>query len=341
MPPEVLAAMQDAARYHIELDEMQKRVGAKIAELTHNEACYVSTGAAAGITLAAAACMTGKNPAYMQQLPDTTGLPKYEFIVHKSHRNGYDHAIRASGGKVVEIGSAVTTHRWELEHAINTHTAAIFWFQGAMTGHGDLSIETVIEVANARGVPVIVDAAAQLPPVENLWKFTKIGAAMAIFSGGKDLRGPQATGLCLGRRELVEAMAMNGSPNHSVGRAMKVGKEEMGGALAAVERYLKLDHAGRRMRDERVVAQWNSVLCAIPGVCAERSFPNEAGQPLPRTRVIFEAPFNRDDIVRQLMTGEPAIAVANGKENDIFLNPMSLEDDEVEIVLNRLLEVLS
>jgi L-seryl-tRNA(Ser) seleniumtransferase len=136
-------------------------------------------------------------------------------------------------------------------------------------------------------------------------------------------------------------MAMNGSPNHSVGRAMKVGKEEMGGALAAVERYLKLDHAGRRMRDERVVAQWNSVLCAIPGVCAERSFPNEAGQPLPRTRVIFEAPFNRDDIVRQLMTGEPAIAVANGKENDIFLNPMSLEDDEVEIVLNRLLEVLS
>lgn len=341
MPPEVLEAMQDAARYHIELDDMQRLVGAQIAKLTHNEAAFVATGASAGITLAAAALMAGKNPAFIQQLPDTMGMPKTEFIVHKSHRNGYDHAIRAAGGKVVEIGTALHTHEWELGHAINERTAAIFWFQGAMTGIGDLPLAKVIEIAKARGVPVIVDAAAQLPPVENLWKFTQMGATMAIFSGGKDLRGPQASGLCVGSAELISAMAMNGSPNHSVGRGMKVGKEEMAGLLAAVKRYLLLDHEARLLKDERVVAKWNEALCGIPGVCAERSWPNEAGQPLPRTRVVFDPPYDRDAIIAKLMSGEPAIAVSPGKANDIYLNPMSLEGDEAEIVLNRLIEILS
>lgn len=341
MPPEVLAAMQDAAQYHIELDEMQRKVGARLAQLTHNEAAYVATGAAAGITLAAAALMAGKNPAFIQQLPDTTGIPKTEFIVHKSHRNGYDHAIRAAGGKVVEIGASLHTHEWELTHAINEHTAGVFWFQGAMTGIGDLPLAKVIEIAKAHGVPVIVDAAAQLPPVENLWKFTQMGATMAIFSGGKDLRGPQASGLCVGSAELISAMAMNGSPNHSVGRAMKVGKEEMAGLLAAVKRYLALDHEARLLECERTVAKWNSALCQLPGVCAERSWPNEAGQPLPRTRVVFDPPYDRDAIVAKLMAGEPAIAVASGRSNDIYLNPMSLEPGDAEVVLNRLIDIVN
>ena len=146
----------------------------------------------------------------------------------------------------------------------------------------------MIGIAKARGAPVIVDAAAQLPPVENLWRFTRIGADVAIFSGGKDLRGPQSSGLILGRRELIAACALNGNPNHSIGRPMKVGKEEIAGLVAAVERYVTMDHTARARYCEETVAEWSAALNALPGVSARRDFPNEAGQPLPRCRVTIE-----------------------------------------------------
>jgi len=177
-------------------------------------------------------------------LPDTTGL-KDEVIIHKSHRNGYDHAVRQIGVKIVEIGTMTETRPEELEKAINDKTAAIVWFQAQVTGRGDLPLQTVIEIADRANVPVIVDAADQLPPVENLWKFTQMGAALAIFSGGKDLCGPQASGLVLGRKELIESIRLNGNPNASIGRPMKVGKEEMVGLLTAVKLYLKRDHEAR------------------------------------------------------------------------------------------------
>ncbi len=343
MPPEVIAAMTDAARSHVHLDELQERVGERLAQLTHNEAAYVCTGAAAGLTLATAACIAGTDPAAINQLPDLTGL-KNEVIVHKSHRNGYDHAVRQVGVKLVEIGTALSTAPWELERAINAQTAAIFWFQGAMTGRGDLPLEQVIEIAGVHGVPVVVDAAAQLPPVENLWLFTQMGAALAVFSGGKDLRGPQTSGLIVGRKDLIEAIRVNGSPNHSIGRPMKVGKEEMVGLLAAVKRYLALDHAGRASQDEEVVAGWCVTLNQLPGVRAERSFPNEAGQPLPRARLTLDAQrarISRDEVVQQLLAGSPAIAVASGSADEIYLNPMTLADGEEQIVLDRLVEILA
>jgi L-seryl-tRNA(Ser) seleniumtransferase len=342
MPPEVRQAMMEAANCFIELDELQRRVGERIAELTHNEAAYVASGAAGGIVLATAACLTGKDPAAIQQLPDLTGL-KNEVIVHRSHRNGYDHAVRQVGVKLVEIGYADSTARWELEKAINPQTAAIFWFQGAMSGHGDIPLEEVIEVANQHGVPVVVDAAAQLPPVENLWRFTRMGAALAIFSGGKDLRGPQSSGLILGRRDLIEACALNGNPNHSIGRPMKVGKEEMLGALAAVKWYLSLDHEARAAHCEQVVTDWCAALNKVMGVRAERSFPNEAGQPLPRAHVRIDAGLvgkTRDEIVDELMNVSPAIAVAKAGQDGIYLNPMTLQEREERIVQGRLLEIL-
>src|SRR5579871_1150332 len=221
MPPEVLAAMADAARCFVDLQELQRRVGEKIAALTQNEAAYVCSGAAAGLALATAACITGTDPAAIHQLPDLAGL-KNEVIVHRSHRNGYDHAIRQVGVRLVEVGESAGTDPGDLERAFTAQTAAVVWFQGAMTGPGDLPLPVVIEMAQARGVPVIVDAAAQLPPVSNLWYFTQMGADLAIFSGGKDLRGPQSSGLIVGRRELIAACARNGNPNHSLGRPMKV-----------------------------------------------------------------------------------------------------------------------
>jgi D-glucosaminate-6-phosphate ammonia-lyase len=341
MPPEVVEAIVDASRAYVDVHELQRRIGERIAELTHNEAAYVSSGAAAGLVLATAACITGMNPAAMAQLPDLTGL-KNEVIVHRSHRNGYDHAVRQVGVKLVEIGVG-GTYPWELEAAINENTAAIFWFQGGMTGHGDLPLETVIEIANRHDIPVVVDAAAQLPPVENLWRFTQMGAALVVFSGGKELRGPQSSGLVLGRKDLIEACRLNGSPNHSIGRPMKVGKEEMAGCLAAVERYVKLDHKAKALADEETVAVWCAAWNQIPGVKAQRSFPNEAGQPLPRVHATFSSEIlglTRDEIVAELHNGEHQIEVALGGKDGIYFNPWVLNDEERQIVQDRLVEIV-
>ncbi|HLK55205.1 MAG TPA: aminotransferase class V-fold PLP-dependent enzyme [Chthonomonadaceae bacterium] len=342
MPPEVTAAMEEASRCFVDLNELQQRVGAEIAALTHNEAAYVCSGAAAGLTLATAACIAGKDPAIIAQFPDLTGL-KDEVIIHRAHRNGYDHAVRQVGIRVVEIGDSAGTTLQDLERAVSPRTAAMVWFQGAMTGQGDLPLEKMIAVARANGIPVIVDAAAQLPPVSNLWRFTEMGASLAIFSGGKDLRGPQSSGLIVGQRALIESCALNGNPNHSIGRPMKVGKEEMVGLLAAVRRYLSLDHAARERWCEEVVAEWNAALNRLPGVSARRDFPNEAGQPLPRSLVTIradEAGISRDEVLTQLAAGDPIIAVASSGTDGIYLNPMTLEPGEEQIVLERLQAVL-
>lgn len=343
MPQEVLDAMVEASKNFVDLDELQMRIGERIAEMTHNEAAYVSTGAAAGLALATAACVAGTDPAAIARLPDVTGL-KNEVIIHRVHRNGYDHGVRMVGVKVVEIGVIGHTNEWELESAINENTAAVFWFQGAMTGYGEIPLQRVCEIANAHDVPVIVDAAAQLPPTENLWRFTEMGASLAIFSGGKDLRGPQASGLIVGRKDIIDAIRVNGSPNHSLGRPMKVGKEEMVGLLKAIELYLKIDQEARASQDEETVIGWNTRLGAIDGVTASRSFPNEAGQPLPRSAVRIDASVTgktRDEVLDELQSGTPSIAVASFDDDGIYLNPMTLADGEEEILVDRLVQILS
>lgn len=342
MPPPVLAAMQEGASAFIDLPELQQRVGERIAELTHNDACYISSGAAAGIAVAVSACLTGGDPAKVAALPENPG-DKNEVVVHRGQRNGYDHAARQTGARMVEIGTKEGTQPEELEAAIGPHTACVLYFAGAHFAKGAVPLPDVIRIAHARGVPVLVDAAAQIPPVSNLWHFTlDLGADIAIFSGGKGLRGPQSSGLVLGRADIIAACRPNASPNHSLGRPMKVGKEEMLGLLAAVEWSLGRDEATVLADYEVTVQMWLAGLADIPGVRAERGYPSEAGQPHSRAIIHIgpPCPLTRDDVVAALWAQDPRIAVASVGDDAIALNPQTLEPGEAEQVLTALRQVL-
>ena len=343
MPRPVLDAMASAAEAFVDLVELHKLAASRIAAQTQNEGCYISSGAAAGITITVAACITGLDPAKIARLPHFDGPPA-EVIIHRSHRNGYDHAARQTGARLVEIGMAHSTQRWELEAAIGSNTACVLYFAGAHYAGAALPLEEVVAIAHERGVPVIVDAAAQIPPIANLWHLTReIGADVAIFSGGKGLRGPQPSGLVLGRGDIVAACHANGAPNQSVGRPMKVGKEEMLGILAAVEWSLAQDETALLAGYEAVVDRWIAGLETVPGVSIERGFPSEAGQPHSRAIVRFgqPCPWTRDQIVAALWEGTPRIAVSALGEDRIALNPQTLEPGEDQIVLDALQRLLA
>ena len=218
-----------------------------------------------------------------------------EVIFQRCQRSGYDYAVRQVGVDMIEIGPEQSSPadfpavRRELEQALSERTAAVLYFARGEDHGGGLPLAEVVAAAHARGVPVIVDAAAQLPPVENLWRFSQEGADLVIFSGGKGLCGPQATGLVLGRPDLIKACAVQGNPNQAIGRPMKVGKEELCGCLAAVEWYVGLDHAALTGRFEAQVATVVERLAGRPGVTGRVEMPSEAGQPLPRALLRFDA----------------------------------------------------
>jgi len=342
MPRCVVDEMVAAGRSFVDLREMQARVGRRIADLTGNEAAYPTSGAAAGIVVAVAACIAGTDPAKVAAFPYLDGIDQSEVVVHRGQRNGYDYAARQTGARLVEIGSSAD----ELAKAISARTACVLWFAGTHYAAGALPLPEVIAIARDHNVPVLVDAAAQIPPIASLWHFTRdLGADAAIFSGGKGLRGPQSSGLVLGRQAIVDGCRANGNPNHGIGRPMKIGKEELAGLLAAVEWSLSQDEEALLARYETVVEAWIAGLAGIPGVTAERRYPSEAGQPHGRAIVRFAppCPWTRDQVVKALWDGEPCVAVATprGEDDVIALNPQTLEPGEEEIVLARLTAILA
>ena len=229
------------------------------------------------------------------------------------------------------------------DDAINDKSACIFWFPGRLVGENDTPLEEVIAIANEHNLPVVVDAAAQLPPVDNLWRFTQMGVAIALFSGGKDLRGPQPTGLMLGRRDMIESIRVISVPNHGLGRPLKVGKEEMMGVLAAVERYLQMDHPAREQYCEDCVRMWCDTLNPLPGIKAERDFPNEANQPLPWCLITVDPDLlgrTANDMVTAFLESDPAISVFDVDETQFRLNPMTLNPGEQIIVRDACLALL-
>jgi L-seryl-tRNA(Ser) seleniumtransferase len=278
------------------------------------------------------------------RLPELSGM-RDEVIFYGAQRNPYDLAIRQTGVRVIQIGNPIQTFEWELEAALTDRTAAVFYFVRGTDPGGALPLDRTIALAHAAGVPVVVDAAAQLPPPENLWRYTQdLGADLAVFSGGKGLRGPQSSGLIVGTRDLIEACRELGAPHQRIGRPMKVGKEEMCGLVAAVEWFLSLDHAARRADFERQVAGIVEALHGLPGVTATRSFPGVAAQPLPRALVRIDpqvAGTTRDAVRQALWEGDPPVALTAVEEDGLYVNPQSMTEDETAQVVVRLSAALS
>lgn len=265
-------------------------------------------------------------------------LPRNEIVMHRAHRIPYDNVFTLAGAQIVEVGNALQTHRWELEAALGDDTAAIVYVAGTHLADGALKLDEVIEVAHEHGVTVIVDAAAQLPPRENLWSFTEQGADLVVFSGGKELRGPQASGLVLGTAASVTACELHAAPHQRFGRPAKVGKEELMGLLAAVELWLEQDHDAAATRIARTTSNWVTAFSRLPGATATYEPRGEAGRPLPRIRLAWEPHlgFSSTAMVETLADEEPVVDVAVADRHAIWVSAELLTPEEEQLVSERI-----
>jgi seryl-tRNA(Sec) selenium transferase len=370
MRPEVAEAMVEASQHCVEMAELQARASEIIAEITGAEAGLVTSGAAAGLLLGAAACVTGLDAGRMNRLPDTSGMAN-EVVIVRSQRNFYDHMIRAVGVRLIEVGlpdryagaGARDAEPWEIADALSERTAAVHWVAGP---HARPALEQVVEVAHAAGVPVLVDAAAQLPPANNLKRFIEAGADLVAFSGGKAIGGPQASGILCGRRYLVMAAALQnldldvfyelwappahfidktrlkGLPQHGIGRGCKVGKEEIVGLLTALRLFVEDDHAARRARWRGLMQELVDGLAGLPHA---RVHLLDEGE-VPEVALDLDeaaAGVSALELMRRLEHGAPAV-FADPESVDrrrILFNPMALKDGEPEQIAERVRAALA
>lgn len=355
---EVAEAMRSAGEHCVDMAELQAAASVVIASATGAEAGIVTAGAAAGLLLGTAACVAGLDPAKMARLPDTTGL-KNEVVMARSQRNFYDHAVRAAGVRIVEAGlpdrfagaGVRDTEAWELAAAMNERTAAVLY---VASRQAQPALEEVVRVAHEAGVPVLVDAAAQLPPAANLHRFIAAGADLVAFSGGKAIGGPQGSGILAGRRdlimsailqnldldiaweqwsppaELIDKQRLPGIPPHGIGRSCKVGKETIAGLLVALRHFITESDSAREQR-------WMGLLLDLRA-------QSGLGEIRPGKVPVLEltAPDAMTAIVA-LQNGEPSIQAGAGRvrEGVVEINPSCLRADQIGPLAGRLREVFS
>ena len=349
MPPSVQAAVARAAKHPVRLAELQTAAGEYLAKQLKCEAAMVTAGAASALTLATAAAMTLGNKTAIHNIPTEVGELKNEVIVQKGHRYEYDHALRNCGAKFVEVVTLA-----DYEAAFTDRTVMTNFFNAAE--QGEISRENWVRVAHRHNIPCLNDAAADVPPISNLWNYTQMGFDMVAFSGGKGIRGPQNAGLLLGRKDLIAAATRNNSPNSdTVGRGMKVSKEQIVGMVAAVDWFLRQTDAGMeaefRRRAERIAAQLKN----IPTMESRIVIPNVAANAVPHLLLRYNPERTKIrplDVMAELRKGTPSIELnpntgrkstqgLPSDENTIVVGVWMLEPGEDAIVARRLKEVLT
>jgi len=348
IPPEVQAAVAIAARHSVRLRDLQAAAGTYIAKRLQCEAALVSCGAASALSLGTAGCMTVGTADGSKDIPARSSAFKDEVLIQKGHRFSHEHALEMCGAKLVEVETPA-----DYENAFTSRTAMAFFFNAAEEGH--LTREEWVRVAHAHNVPCFIDAAADVPPIANLWNYTKMGFDLVTFSGGKGIRGPQNAGLLLGRKDLIEAAAANNVPNdRSVGRGMKVAKEQIVGMVAALDWFLaqtdeKIE-ADARHRCERIIAQ----LRDLPTLTTEILIPPVANH-IPHLMIRYDQQrigIKPIDVAAALRDGKPSIelnpatghasgaAGLHSDENTIVVGPWMMSPGDDLVVGRRLREVL-
>ena len=341
--PETLDLMSRAARVMVNIDDLNRAAGRELARITGAEAGFVCSGAAGGLVLQAAAVIAGNDPVKMRQLPNTDGL-KNEIVIHTMHRFPYDQAYRAAGAKMVEFGDYLFAHPWQLEGAINEHTAAVAYLCAPFSSNKVLPLERVCDIAHAHDVPVIVDAASMLPPRANLYRYIQAGADMVVYSGGKGIRGPQGSGVLVGRAELIEAAAAQANPAQFLGRGMKVAKEEVIGLVASLAAFVEEDEDVETSAYRQIMQRVVDALVEIPGLeitlrhdrynylipCAVIEFTDEWRGP------------SRDAIAAAMERGNPQVYLHQlGGPHELAVDPLNLTEEDTEVVIRRLREELT
>ncbi len=373
MSDEVFAAMREAGLHYVDISELQTQASAVIARHTGAQAGIVTSGAAAALTMATAACIAGHDVAKMERLPDTEGMPN-EVIMYRSHRNAYDHAVRAAGAKIREVGlndrgagaGVRELEPWEIEAAITANTVAVVY---TVTPSGQPPLKDVTEVARRRNIPVIVDAAAQLPPKENLKAFIAAGASLVAFSGGKAIHGPQGTGILCGRKDLVSSaliqqLDMDASPqtwdppegvlspellkrypHHGIGRGFKVDKESIVGLLVALERFANSDMT-EELKEKASFLQF--IAERLRGAKHVRTAPAQAkgkGSYPALELIIDEEALKRTayELSKRLHQASPPIHLSERRAHDgvLVVDSSGLRAGDERIIADALLSILT
>lgn len=336
MYPEVMEAINAVSKSYIMLDEVQDKVGERIAQICKAEAATVTAGCWSAMVLGMAGVLTGTDPKKIALLPKLDGM-KSEVIVQKSHNSGYVHALTNTGVRIVEVETSE-----ELENTIGKQTAML-WFLNAHANLGKLSHQEWVAAGKKHAIPVMIDIAADVPPVENLWRFNEMGFDLVCISGGKALRGPQSAGILMGRKDLIKAARMSAPPRGgTIGRGMKVNKEEIVGMLAALEKYISIDHDKEWNSWMNQVDHISAVAKKRAGVHTEIVVPPLANH-TPTLQIQWEQEqlkLKPADLQLALRNGSPSIEVLSN-EKGISLTVFMLRDGEFRIVANRILEELN
>lgn len=334
MAGNALEAARQAAGTFVDIVQMQRVLGERIACMTHNEAAYIANCAAGAISLCAAVCIARDSDYAYKRLPQTDGRPDEIIVLHSQH-NCYDKALEAAGAKIRLVGDADEVLEFDLENSMTDRTAAVFYCPAATFKRGSLPLERTAEIAHAKGVPVIVDAAAQLPPVSNLWTYAQQGGDMVVFSGGKTLCGPQASGLIVGKKAWIERCIRFGSPMHGICRGNKVSREEMIALCVAIENYMAMDPEKEKMRCDAIVDRVIEAMQKNPVFRPYRVETGSVGQDYPRAFAEVAAPYTPDMVVAAMRANHVFIGT-DAARNAVYISPLNLMDEECGVVCGLL-----